>query len=252
MGLYGASGMPTALAPRSGAKPWRSPLGGFSSAGHGRPIPLPCQLSSLPNPSRGPSSFASLRAALFPRLLPQTGWVDPVFAGFPKAELLEGAVRPRPPLPDPGPRFGERGGRALPGRPGQLFHLLFTSNVLAGGVSSARWLCQRLSPCWRCHRWWPSLCVPAGGWLSSGNDRAGVCLCVPVKCTGAAWIWVFRGRGWGKKLKNNPGCIFLGVEIPPGCQGGTVPVPDTRVRRLLGAALRVSAKHQGLGHDSCI
>lgn len=43
-----------------------------------------CQLSSLRNPSRGRLSFASLRAAAFPWLLPQTGRLDPILARFPK------------------------------------------------------------------------------------------------------------------------------------------------------------------------
>jgi len=116
-----------------------------------------CQLSSLQNPSWGPVVFCfppscgvSLAAT------PARGGSNPSLV----AAQSRAPVRSRAPTAaSPGPPSAQgRGEPVLGSRDAEsspaaranyfsyLFHLLFTSSVLAGGVSSARRLCQCLSP----------------------------------------------------------------------------------------------------------
>lgn len=175
MGLYGASGMPTALAPlqRGRAKPERDPR-----VPSERSAPL---VTSSPSVSlcRSPPSDAQAGARClflpselrrFPGCSPKPGGSIPSSlrsrSGAPGRSRV--AASPGPPSAQGrGERvWGDWGHRVLPpAAPGQLFHLLFTSSVLAGGVSAARRLRQRLSLC-------PLLGGAVGGGRPSASPQA--------------------------------------------------------------------------------
>lgn len=139
-----------------------------------------CQLSSFGNPSQGRLPFASLQAAAFPRLLSQTRRLDPILAGSPKrSSWKEPCTRghlSQTPIHPGAAHLGEQEHRV------RLFHLLVTTcGVLAGDISSARRLRQRLSPR-------PLLCGAIGGGRPSVSPRLGFVCGVCLASRGFVWV----------------------------------------------------------------